>query len=581
MRLPRVNPGVTFLRILLVGLLGLGLSTALVIGLVGTSESDTTPPVRVPEDRPADAPPDPAPGRIDGQPNVVLVMADDMRADDLLFAPALRRLVARHGLQFSNSFSPYPLCCPARASFLTGRYAHNHRVFWHEPPYGYAAFDDSRTLATAMRRAGYRTGFIGKYLNRYGLDTSKVSGEPSHTYVPNGWDDWRAAVEAPPGAGFSGDTYQFYDTPYNVNGTIDDAYRGRYQSDVIGEMSVAMARRMARRDRPFFMYVNYVAPHFGGPDEPDDPPAVLGDDGKLRSFATPARPEWVRGRFDDLIDRGRGLPRDGGPSELDISDKPGYLAENPELNAAERLALRELTRQRAESIYVMDRQLARLVAELKRSGAWADTVFAFTSDNGYYLGEHRWRSGKVHAHEPSLRVPLLMTGPGMRERRVVDHPVTTVDLTATILDLGRARAPHPADGRSVLPALAGAGEGWDRPVLNESTHGRGMRQPAPGFAGPRTSIGVRTGRYSYIRNRTGEDELYDLWRDPVQETNVAGTPSYRRVERELRGVWWRLRDCAGEECQVRLPEILRVEADALRRHTRGYWRAMERTYGYR
>jgi N-acetylglucosamine-6-sulfatase len=164
--------------------------------------------------RPAPAPPQAAGAE---RPNIVVVMADDMRVDDLAFAPALRRLVADHGVTFTNSFAPYPLCCPNRASFLTGQYAHNHGVYWHEPPWGYGSFDDSRTLATSLRDAGYRTGFIGKYLNRYGVDRSKVSGQPSHRFVPPGWSDWRAAVENPGNAGFHGHTYHYFDTPFNVN----------------------------------------------------------------------------------------------------------------------------------------------------------------------------------------------------------------------------------------------------------------------------------------------------------------------------------------------------------------------------
>jgi arylsulfatase A-like enzyme len=145
-----------------------------------------------------------------------MVMADDMRVDDLLFTPRLRRLVARDGLTFENSFAPYPLCCPARASFLTGEYAHNHGVFWHEPPYGYGSFDDSRTLGTALKQAGYHTGFVGKYLNRYGVARSRVTGAASWHYVPAGWSDWIAAFENPHVRGIHGDTYDYFDTPYNV-----------------------------------------------------------------------------------------------------------------------------------------------------------------------------------------------------------------------------------------------------------------------------------------------------------------------------------------------------------------------------
>ncbi|MGH3588033.1 MAG: sulfatase-like hydrolase/transferase, partial [Pseudonocardia sp.] len=110
------------------------------------------------------------------RPNLVLIMADDMRADDLRFMPSARRLMASKGLRFTNSFSPYPLCCPARSSFMTGQYAHNHHVYSHVEPYGFASFDDRRTIATSLRRAGYRTGFIGKYLNYYGKQDVRRSG---------------------------------------------------------------------------------------------------------------------------------------------------------------------------------------------------------------------------------------------------------------------------------------------------------------------------------------------------------------------------------------------------------------------
>ena len=514
------------------------------------------------------------------RPNVVVVMADDMRVDELRFMPSLRRTVLRHGLTFQNSFSPYPLCCPARASFLTGQYAHNHRVFSHEDPYGYGAFDDSRTLATSMRAAGYTTGFVGKYLNRYGPARSLVSGRPSFRYVPRGWSDWRASID--PGVpSVRGSTYDYLDTPFNVNGRVDESHRGKYSSFVIGNFSVEMARAFSSRSQPFFMYVNYVAPHFGGPTEPDDPPRFLRDArGVEQDVRTPARPRSVRGRFDRLITRAAGLPRGGGPSERDISDKPRSFRVQPELSPRERAAVRTMTRQRAEAVYVMDQQIGRLVAELKRSGEWADTVFMFTSDNGYFLGEHRRRSGKVRAHEPSLRVPFVVTGPGMRQRADRFDPITTIDVSATILDLGGAAPPRRADGTSRLPTMRRGDRGWVTPVIDEATgtEGRGVR--SPGFSGPRTAIGVRTARYSYIRNRTGEHELYDLVRDPLQQQNVHGRRAYRGVEKALFRVWWRGRSCAGDECRVPLPASLRATPRQSAAMTRAYWREITRVYGF-
>ena len=394
------------------------------------------------------------------RPNIVVVMADDMRVGDMRFAPNLRRLVGRRGLTFRNSFSPYPLCCPARASFLTGTYAHNHRVWWHEPPFGYRVFDDSRTLATALSAVGYRTGLVGKYVNGYGVMRSRVADRPSARYVPPGWSEWRASLDnGTPGV--HGGTISYNDIAFNVNGRIDNSHHGQYSSDVIGNFSVATAEQFARSTRPFFLFVNYVAPHFGGPREPDDPPAFAPDStGRLQEFRTPARPAWVRGRFDHVITRGAGMPRDGGPAEHDVSDKPFRIRAMPEPSAKERRWLRDVTRQRAEAVFVMDQQIKRLIDRLKRDGEWANTVFMFTSDNGYFLGEHRFRAGKIFAYEPSLRVPFLVTGPGMRSGTDRFDPITTIDVAATILDLANARPPRRADGTSKLPTIRRGDQGW-------------------------------------------------------------------------------------------------------------------------
>lgn len=515
------------------------------------------------------------------RPNIVVVMADDMRVDDLRFAPRLRRLVARRGITFENSFAPYPLCCPARASFLTGVHAHRHRVWSHARPWGYRAFDDSRTLATSLRRAGYRTGFVGKYLNGYGPHRAKVSGLPSYRYVPRGWTDWRAAFENPGVPGIHGGTYAYFDTPYNVNGRVDNRYRGRYQTGVIGDFSVGMARRFAAHDDPFFMYVNFVAPHHGSPVEADDPPPVRSRHGRRHTILTPARPQWVKGRFDTVVRRGAGLPRGGGPAERSVADKPGRLGRLPEPTRAERRAVREATRQRAESIYVMDQQVRRLVRTLKATGAWHRTVLFFTSDNGYLLGEHRLLQGKIWGYEPSLRVPMLVTGPGMRGRgthgRSRSDPITTVDLAATVIDLAGARSPYAADGASRLPTLVEGDQGWTTPVLHEALHTGGRR--GGDFDDVRTSVGVRTSRYVLLRHRSG-NELYDLADDAVQNRNRWRSEAYRGVRRDLLGVWHQVKDCRATGCQVSLPDTLAAGPDANRAQTRSYWDQVTRVYGW-
>ena len=514
----------------------------------------------------------------DGRPDIVVVMMDDMRVDELRFMPWTRRLMSRNGVTFENSFSPLPVCCPARASFLTGQYPHNHKVWTVKPPYGYGAFDDSATLATALHDAGYSTGLIGKYLNGYGEDRSKVSGEPSHTFVPAGWSDWRAALDNPKDPNLHGSTYRYYSTPFNVNGKVDTSNYGTYQTNVVGRMSRDMATGFAQREAPYFMYVNYVAPHHGGPTEPDDPRRFVDKRGNEWKFVTPARPPRVRGRFDDVVNRPAGLPRGGGPAEADVSDKPLPWRALPEPPARARKAMTELTRQRAESLYLADLQIKRLVRKLKETGRWSNTVLMLTSDNGYYLGEHREPQGKIYGHEPSLRVPFLVTGPGMRGGEKRYAPITTIDVTASILELAGAEPDVPLDGESRVDVFKGKDRPWTAPVLHEV--GGPKQSDRAGFDGPPKVIGVRTPRYSMMLYENGGSELYDLLRDPAENHNRWRSPRYRDVRRKLMKVWWELKDCAGDACRAPLPESLRAGVDENRRLTRSYWKAIDKIYGW-
>lgn len=490
------------------------------------------------------------------RPNIVMIMADDMRADDLRFAPNLRTLVAQQGVSFDNSFSPYPLCCPARTSFLTGRYAHNHGVLWHTAPYGFGAFNDSTTMATSLQAAGYNTMFIGKYLNGYGVHRSRVTGKASYKYVPRGWTEWYASFENPRVKRIHGDTYNYFDSPYNINGRVRNSYRGKYQTNVLGKFATKLTRKYAKRPAPFFMWLSFLAPHVGSPSERGDPNWVRNDAGERVLYDTPARPKWVRGKFDRMVTQSPGLPANGGPAEADVSDKPGFIRGRPEFNAAERSALLKVARQRAEAIYVMDQQIGKLIATLKATGQWESTVLMFTSDNGYLMGEHRIPYGKVKVHEPSLRVPFLVTGPGLRSGSTRHDPITTVDATATILEIAGARPPFVADGVSRWPTIVRGDQGWTAPVVTEGMYT--TAGSAPGFTDARSHIGIRTARYSMVKYRSGETELYDLSRDAAEMDNSWDDPAYESARQDLDAAWWRYKDCAGATCQEPLPDSLSV-----------------------
>ncbi|MGO4255560.1 sulfatase family protein [Marmoricola sp. RAF53] len=531
-------------------------------------------------DRPAAGPTSPAPvptatgapAAVD-RPNILVIEADDMRTDELRWMPNVRKFLGGTGLTFENSFAPYPLCCPSRASFLTGRYAHNHHVLSHVSPFGFGSFDDSTTVATRLHDAGYQTALVGKYLNGYGEQAIHGTDEPSLTYVPPGWTAWHAGSdhkwrpgEKYDGTVMHGGTYAYFHLTQNIDGTIK-SFPGRYNTSVLARQTRNLITRFSAAKQPWFVWFTPIAPHHGSPREPDDPRLTLRGTGPGHiRWVTPARPAWVKGRFDDRITHGLGTPAHGS-AEADVSDKPKWLRRYPELNDAEKAAETTISRQRAEALYVLDREIGKTLATLRKTGQYDRTVLAFTSDNGYYLGEHRKRQGKIELHEPSLRVPFLISGPGIPHGRRYD-PITTVDLAPTFSAFaGIGRMPK-ADGVDLTPVITGGDRGWDRPVVTE---GRMGNYPTTDFHGPWNSQlntrGIRLGRWKLTEYSTDEKELYDLERDPLELQNLAADPAYADVLARMQRVWLRYKDCAGAACSAPLPADLRTSVAETRQIT--------------
>jgi arylsulfatase A-like enzyme len=491
------------------------------------------------------------------QPNVVVIMTDDMRVSDLRWMPKTQQLIAGAGARFTNSFAPYPLCCPARASFLSGQYTHNHGVWSHHAPYGFSAFDDTSTLPVWLQEAGYRTLFLGKYLNGYGKQPTP-DGQPSTLYVPPGWSDWRGAVDGsglPPDDPLEGGTYRYWDTTLNVNGQLEP-HPGEYQTKMLGRQSVSLIQAYAPASEPFFLWASYVAPHHGRPGEDDDPPPVPRDDGKTTHIVTPAVPAEARGRFDDVI-----VKPDGLPSEGDVSDKPAFIRRLPPINELEEAAMLEAARQRAEAVSVVDDQVADTIEALRDTGELDNTLVMFTSDNGYFQGEHRMRQGKTLPYEPSLSTPLLIRGPGIPQGVTRSSPFLSIDFAPTILEAAGAPLPASIDGQPRLGVARNGGDGWKRPVLTE-TGPRGTVTGA-GDAGPPLeakpaaddkpySVGVRVARFLYVEHLSDERELYDMRRDPGQRRNVVDHEAYDKERQRLAKILQDLRTCAGDECRRKL-----------------------------
>jgi arylsulfatase A-like enzyme len=501
------------------------------------------------------------------RPNVLVVMTDDARNDDLRFMPHVRHLIGDQGVTFTNTFSPQPLCCPARASFITGEYSHNHHVWSQAPPYGFQALHDGSTLPVWLHRAGYDTSFLGKYLNGYGTQNLR-NGQSSLRYVPPGWTDWQGSVDSGVAAGpaLDGGTYRYFDTTLNVNGRLMP-HQGVYQTGLLGRAVRDGLRAQVSSPRPFFTWLSFVAPHHGGPVEADDPAPVLRSDGTVQIFRNPARPERVRGRFDRQIRHAPGYEGEG-----DVTDKPFFIRDLPALNAAEQAGVLEDARQRAEALSLVDAQVATTIRTLRQTGQLANTYVLFTSDNGYFLGEHRMRQGKILPYEPSLRVPLMIRGPGIPAGQVRTDPFTMIDFAPTILAAAGVPGPPTIDGANLLDVAKHGDRGWDRGILTE-TGPRAVSQDAEesdnflvlkhGPSPLRFSQGVRTGDFLYVEHASHERELYDLRSDPREVHNLVARPAVQGVVRALAHELDVLRDCRGAGCRRPLPASLRTAHPAV------------------
>jgi N-acetylglucosamine-6-sulfatase len=436
-------------------------------------------------------------------PNVVVIETDDQTVADLAAMPQTRALIGDAGVTFTRSFVSLSECCPSRATLLTGQYAHNHGVLSNGPPFGgFGRLRGAETLPVWLQRAGYATGLIGKYLNGYGRGDRYM--------VPPGWTDFEGLLGRY--------TYRFYDFTMNVNGALETTQRD-YQTDVITQRAVNFVERHAAA--PFFLWTTYVAPHTGGPIELDDPVGYKSTVPAPRHYAAFT---------------GTPLPRPPSFNEFNVADKPPLIRNRPRLARWQIAAITETRRQRLASLLAVDEGVARIVATLQETGTLANTVVIFTSDNGWLAGEYRVPSGKILAYEPSIRVPLLMRGPGIQAGSRRHDLVWNGDLAPTILALAGTRPAFPLDGRSLF-----APPDPHRAILLEGP-------AAPRTIGLPRFSGLRTRRYKYVEHLWGARELYDLRRDPYELTNLARLPRMAGVKAQLSRRLSRLRSCAGASC---------------------------------
>lgn len=462
---------------------------------------------------------------VNGKPNIVLVLTDDLDANEIQFMPKLKSLITDQGVTFQNYFVAMSLCCPSRATTLRGQYPHNTQVLGNSPPTGgYQKFfqlgEEKSTAATWLQDAGYSTMLAGKYLNGY-----PDKKDPLH--IPPGWTEWYSAVK--------GDPYGEYNYTLNENGK-EVAYGNTpqdYGTDVYVSKAVDFIQRSSKAGVPFFVYLAPYAPH---------------------APYTPAP------RHANLFP-GAQAPRTPNYNEADVSDKPTYIHDLPPLTQKDIEDIDNDYRMRLQALQAVDEGIENIVNTLKATGQLDNTFFFFTSDNGYHLGNHRQLTGKISPYQEELRVTMIVRGPGVPAGKTLDYLTGNVDLAPTWADLVGATPADFVDGRSLVPLMGsnpppldqwrqvfGIENGEDDlqesdptastvtdPALLEPQDRTTRRKAAlpkekRAAAGVPPLRGIRLQNMSYVEYITGEKELYDIQADPYQLNNLASNASAQLLQ---------------------------------------------------
>jgi len=525
------------------------------------------------------------------KPSFVVIQVDDGTLDQLYatFSPGgvpiqampnTLSLIAGRGIAFNRYYVPYPLCCPSRVSLLTGRYAHNHNVRGNVPPNGgFTGFKArqaySHNLAPWLQAAGYRTIHIGKFLNGYG-DEPFDEGKD----VPPGWNAWHSVLRA--------DTnHYFYGYTLNDNGTLDGPFGdpGSWETREYGERDdfgcpaaplngkpcfyeTDIFNRIAWEEisgtspeQPFYLQLDYTAPH--------------GD------FRRPAGPEPATRHYNLFSGAPYPHGRSEGFNEGSVNDKPRFIREAPYLSLQEIHTYRVYYQKALESLRSVDEGVKLIVDTLGGLGRLRNTYIVFTSDNGFFYGEHRLTGGKFLAYEPATHLPLLIRGPGIKPGTATGELAANIDLAPTLLELAGASADKSIDGRSLVPFMRDPSLRTRRPILFESfvetndVEANGQPGAAPaerpaaraaraaGRGGATASIvappkdyeGIRLGPYKYIEWPDGEKELYDITKDPNELNNLVRVPNLFPIRAFLHAQLIRLEACVGRTCQEVAPKF--------------------------
>jgi N-acetylglucosamine-6-sulfatase len=512
----------------------------------------------------------------DKRPNIVVIMTDDQAVTDLKNMPNVKKLLADQGTTFSDAIDSFPLCCPARATFITGQYAHNHGVVGNFYPFGWYGMKDKNNILPAwLQKSGYRTGLVGKWLNGYGSLTGK--GEK-----PAGFDLWRGLLDV--------SAYDYYNFVMSIDGQTERTwgdsdfahklvqfsniqvvpkeepavlavlkkltevfgpapytYWGSenpqdYSVDVTGKVFNDLLANEKTQTKPFFMWWAPASPH-----REDVSTTLMGRKG---ADPRPA-PRYAAKSKTYHLPRPPSFNQD----EKSFKKLPINMTRNLKSLTKDQIAQLELDYQgRTGSLLAADDQVAKIVATLKATNQYKNTVFIFTSDNGWLQGQHRVPGDKFLPYEESLRVPFIITGPGIPKNKVIKGQVSNVDFAATILDLANAKAGRVQDGVSLLPTALN--------IKRRPNRALGIEAPEPLFSSSsmpqnkwdQAYKGIRTDQWKYVIYKiSGDEELYDLRKDKYEINNLAANPSYAKIKAQMKAKLAKLNNCKGRACSAVKP----------------------------
>lgn len=350
------------------------------------------------------------------RPNILLIITDDQRYGTVgPYMPETQARIFDQGVTFTNGFVTTPLCCPSRASILTGMYAHSTGVHDNPDP-----LLNKTTFVERLKSAGYHTGIVGKYLNSWDFRQPRPE-----------FDYW---VSDAPGGN------EYFNASLNVNG--QNTVATSYITEALQQYALDFLDDATKRKQPFLLYFAPNAPHLPSLPAPQD--------AQLYPHLSPYRPPSY--------------------NEPDVSDKPRWFSTRPPLTGLQRTRVDQIRLGQLRSLKAVDRAVAAMLELLQQRGQLDNTVIFFISDNGYFWGEHRL-ANKLFAYEESARVPFAIRYPTLVPSKTVnDQLVANIDIAPTIYELTGLKTPHEVEGRSLVSLLKGKSS-WRTELLLEAWRG--------------------------------------------------------------------------------------------------------------